>query len=438
MALGGGVFLTQNKILPGAYINFISLASASATLSDRGVAAIGIANGWGVEGEIFEVTSGDFQKNSMKLLGYSYDADALKGLRDLFRNARMVYLYRLDGGGDKAFNLYGTAKYGGTGGNKIKIVIAVNADDNTKSDVSTYFNLALVDKQTVLTADKTTALVDNDYVVWADDVTLTPTTGLDMTGGSDITVTATQHQAFLDALESYSFNALGVVDATAAINNLYVAFCKRLRDEMGIKFQVVVHNTAADFEGAVNVKNSTSDAGWPVSSLVYWVLGVIAGTAVNKSALNKKYDGEFTVGVAYTQQQLEAAILAGEFTIHRVGSDLRVLSDINSLVTTTVEKGDIFKENQTIRVIDQIANDIAVLFNTKYLGVVPNDEAGRISLWADIVKHHEQLQEIRAIQNFKDTDVVVERGNTPKSVYVTDYVTVVNAMAQLYMLCIIG
>mgnify|MGYP000797721384 CR=1 FL=1 len=33
MALGGGTFLTQNKILPGAYINFISVANASATLS---------------------------------------------------------------------------------------------------------------------------------------------------------------------------------------------------------------------------------------------------------------------------------------------------------------------------------------------------------------------------------------------------------------------
>lgn len=31
MALGGGTFLVQNKVLPGAYINFISVAQASAT-----------------------------------------------------------------------------------------------------------------------------------------------------------------------------------------------------------------------------------------------------------------------------------------------------------------------------------------------------------------------------------------------------------------------
>ena len=40
MALGGGTFLVQNKILPGAYMNFVSVANASATLSDRGIATI--------------------------------------------------------------------------------------------------------------------------------------------------------------------------------------------------------------------------------------------------------------------------------------------------------------------------------------------------------------------------------------------------------------
>jgi hypothetical protein len=103
------------------------------------------------------------------------------------------------------------------------------------------------------------------------------------------------------------------------------------------------------------------------------------------------------------------------------------------MVTTSDTQGDIFKDNQTIRVIDQIANDIAVLFNTKYLGVVPNDAAGRTSLWSDIVKHHQQLNDIRAIENFSDSDISVAQGDTKKSVVVTDAVTVVNAMGKLYM-----
>ena len=94
MALGGGTFKSQNKILPGTYINFISLASASASLSDRGIAAMAFELDWGIEGSVFEVTSGDFQKNSMKLFGYDYSHAKLKGLRDLFRNARTLYAYR--------------------------------------------------------------------------------------------------------------------------------------------------------------------------------------------------------------------------------------------------------------------------------------------------------------------------------------------------------
>ena len=161
--------------------------------------------------------------------------------------------------------------------------------------------------------------------------------------------------------------------------------------------------------------------------------GVKRRCDVNKSNQNKTYNGGFTVDVNYTQVDLQKAIDAGEFVLHRVGADVRVLEDINTMITTSDTQGAVFKDNQTVRVIDQIANDIAVLFNTKYLGVVPNDAAGRTSLWSDIVQHHEQLEKIRAIENFADSDVTVEQGNTKKSVVVTDAVTVVNAMSKLYM-----
>jgi hypothetical protein len=299
-------------------------------------------------------------------------------------------------------------------------------------DVKTVLGTTVVDEQTVSSAAE---LVANDYVTFKTGATLAVTASTPLTGGTNGTVDGTAHQAALDKFEAYSFNALGVVTTDEVTKGLYVNFAKRLRDEVGQKFQVVVHSKAADYEGVVNVKNKATES---TAALVYWVTGIIAGCEVNKSNLNKKYDGEFTVEADYTQAQLEAAIKAGEFALHKVGSDIRVLSDINSLVTVSDTKGEIFKDNQTVRVMDQIANDIAVLFNTKYLGNVPNDAAGRISLWSDIVKHHEQLAEIRAIEDFSDADVVVSQGDTKKSVVVQDAVTVVNAMAQLYMTVVMG
>ncbi len=86
MALGGGVFLTQNKVLPGTYINFISASRASATLSDRGYVAMALELDWGIDDEVFTVTPEDLQKDSLMIFGYDYTSDKLKGLRDLFKN----------------------------------------------------------------------------------------------------------------------------------------------------------------------------------------------------------------------------------------------------------------------------------------------------------------------------------------------------------------
>ena len=430
MALGGGTFVTQNKVLPGAYINFVAAAKASAALSERGIATIPNSFDWGEVGKVIEVTTGDLQKNSMRLFGYDYTSPQLRPLRELFRNIRIGYLYRLGTGGVVASNAYGAAKYVGTRGNAITVVVKENVDNAVKKDVSVLMGGVEVTKQTVSAAGD---LVDDDFVIYIKSGGLVLTAGTPMTGGENPAISNANHQSYLDAIESYTFNAIGCPSNESTIKGLYTAFTKRLRDEQGVKFQCVAFDESADYEGVVNVMNGVTDNGANTYSLVYWVTGVIAGTNVNKSALNKIYDGEFAVNVNYTQTQLETAIKTGKFAFHRVGNDVRILSDINSMVTVTVEKGEIFKENQTIRVIDQIANDIAVIFNTRYLGVIPNDEAGRISLWSDIVKHHEQLQEIRAIENFKSDDVTVAQGNTKRAVLVSDRVTIVNAMAQLYM-----
>lgn len=426
MALGGGIFLTQNKVLPGTYINFVSAAKASANLSDRGIATMPLVLDWGKDDEIFEVTSSDFQKNSREIFGYDYASDKLKGLRDLFLNAKTLLVYRLNQG-EKAGNTFATAKYSGERGNALKVVVKANADAPSNFDVMLYLDSEKIDSQTV---GKMADLEDNAFVEWKKGATLAVNAGLPLAGGTNGNVTATNHQKYLAKAESYSFNTMGVVTTDDSIKSLYANFTKRMRDEVGAKFQLVLHKKSFDYEGVINVKNTVKGEG---ADLIYWVTGLEAGCDVNKSCLNRKYDGEYEVNAEFTQPELEKAIKAGEFALHKVGSDIRVLSDINSLVTVTEAKGEDFKDNQTIRVIDQIANDLAVLFNTKYLGNVPNDAEGRISLWADIVNHHEQLQGIRAIENFTGEDVKVGQGSSKKSVVVADKVTVVNAMAKLYM-----
>ncbi|HBF9074183.1 phage protein [Clostridioides difficile] len=431
MALGGGTFVTQNKVLPGAYINFVSATRATSSLSDRGIVAIPLELDWGIDEDVFQVTSDDFEKYSVKYFGYDYTHEKLKGLRDLFKNIRLGYFYKLNKG-VKASCTIATAKYSGIRGNDLKVTVTTNIDDNAKFDVVTLLDNKKVDTQI---AKVITDLQDNDYITWKKDATLEASAGLVFTGGTNgEAVTGAEYQAFLDKIESYSFNALGCLATTTEIKSLFVEFTKRMRDKVGAKFQTVLYKKSdADYEGVVSVENKIKDTGLLESSLIYWTTGAIAGCDINKSNTNKRYDGEFDVDVNYTQIHLEEALKTGKFIFHKVGDEVHVLEDINTFVSFTDEKNDDFSSNQSVRVLDQIANDIATLFNTKYLGEVPNDKSGRISFWNDVVKHHEQLQNMRAIEDFKADDVSVEPGSDKKTVVVSDAVKVISAMSKLYM-----
>ena len=427
--LGGGNFISQNKKLPGTYINFASAQATSSKIGERGIAAMAIEMDWGQDESIIEVTSENFTKNSLKIFGYDYSNEKLKGIRDLFKNIKKAYFYRLNSG-NKATNDLATAKCSGVRGNDIKIVIAKNIDEDSKYDVSTYLGTKEVDVQTVKTVNE---LVDNDYVTFKMQ-TLAVTAGIALSGVTNGDVSGEAHQKFLDKLESYEINAVGCTAKDESTSNLYVQYAKRMRDEQGIKFQAVVYNNSANYEGVVNVKNTTVEDD---SALVYWVTGVIAGCEINRSNTNKTYDGEYTVNADYTQAQLENSIDNGEFILHKVGDEVRVLVDINSLVDITSEKGEEFKSNQTIRVLDQIASDVASVFNSKYLGKIANNEAGRTSLWADIVALFKDYQTLQAIENFEDEDIKVAIGNDKKSVTIETSVQVINAMEKLYMTVVV-
>lgn len=434
MAYGGGNFITQNKILPGSYINFVSVSRASAALSERGVAAMPVELDWGPEGEVFAVTAGEFQTDSLKVFGYPYTADEMAGLRDLFMGARTAYFYRLQSGGVKASNTYATAKYPGTRGNALRIVIqegAGSAPEAKVYDVSTYLGTTLVGQQTGVSA--ASALAGNDYVDFKPEATLAATAGTPLTGGSNGTADDAAYQTALDKLESYSFNTLGCLSDDTAVKQLFAQFTRRMRDEVGVKFQCVLFRyEQADHEGVISVENGLqSDDADP--SMVWWVTGAEAGCAVNATVQNSAYTGAFSPDVDYTQAELTAAMQAGQFIFHRVGDEVRVLSDCNTFTSVTDEKSADFSDNQVMRLLDQIGNDIAVLFNTRYVGKVPNDNAGRVSLWADIVKLLTELQRIRAIQDFDSEDVSVQQGETLKAVAVDVHITPVCAMTQLYM-----
>lgn len=436
MALGGGPFLSQNKVLPGVYQNFISKARAFVNLSDRGYAALPIALDWGQDDGVLTVNLEDLQKDSLKLFGYDYTHPKLKGIRDIFKNAITVFFAKLNLGGSIAENIYAKAKYKGIRGNDIKIVIQASVDEPSKFDVKTYLEAILVDEQTVTTAAELTA---NDFVLFKSDATLAVTAGTPLSGGANgaTALTAgTPHQLALDELEAYGFNTLGCLSNEQTIKDLYVEYTKRIRDQVGGKFQLIGHKLGAkDHEGIIDTPNDAIGEGEELFGAVYWLTGAQAGVAVNKSNTNKKYDGEHTLDMSETktQAQLTNLLKGGKLAFHRVGEEIRILEDVNTFTSFTGDKNEDFSMNQVIRVLDQIAIDTAQLFNTRYLGQVPNDKDGRISLWNDIGAHRTEMQNIRAIQNYDKDKLFVGQGESKRAVVIQEEVINTLTMSQLYV-----
>lgn len=432
MAMGGGTFVTQNKKLPGAYINLVSAKRATANVGDRGVCAVPMELDWGRTDGMITVTEEQVQKDSLKLFGYSYTDDEMLPVRELFTGGTVkANIYRINAGtgAAKAAGTYGTAKWEGIKGNDITISVSTNIDIPSAFDVVTYFGTTKVDSQTVAKSEE---LVDNEYVTYKKDAELSVTAGDKFTGGANATeLTGEDYSRFLKAAEHCSFNITGTNSMDEKVKALFAAFVKRMIEKVGVKIQCVLFDyTKADHEGVISVKNC-ADAVW-------WTIGAECSCAINKSLTNRIYDGEVEIPTQEDQSELEDAIDNGYFVFHMEDDDIRVLDDINTLKTFTEEKGEDFKSNQTIRVIFQIANDIASMFNNRYVGKVQNNKDGRISLWGDIRKHHLELQKLGAIENFSDADLKVEQGESKKSVVVQDVVTVVVAMEQLYMTVVVA
>lgn len=428
MALGGGKFTVMNKKLPGTYVNFTTKLSERFGL-ESGIVAIPFCLNWKAEGTIHEITAEDWLGYCWDKLGYNNDAAALKQIREIFTGgATKVIIYNLNNG-TKATSSYATAKYKGTRGNDIKIKIDTSVDDNTKFDVTTLVDNMEVDMQTVAAA---TGLVDNDWVTFDTTATLSANATVTLSGGANGTITGTQHSAGLTALEQKYFNVLICDSTDTSTKALYASYAQRMNDMMGKDFQLIAYSDAADHESTTNVKTTVSDTGAASSALVYWVGGKSASCGLGKSLTNVPYDGEYTPVCSESQAQLEAAIEAGQFMFHLVGGEPRVLMDINSLVTFTEDKGQLMAKNEVVRLTNYLNNNIADLFNTRYIGKVINSETGRAHLKQDIAKILDELQQAGIIE-YTAAGLTVSLGPDKGDVVVGIEVIVNAAMVRLYV-----
>ena len=433
----GGIFTTENKVLPGAYINFVSKTRALGNIGERGIVAMPWYGSFGKSGEIIEISAEDFQKNCDKILGFNYSADEMLPLREVFLGASVVKLYRM-GTGKKASATSGdltiTALYDGVRGNQITIVVSAEVDSDNFT-VETFVDGVLKHSQS---AENIQDLADNDFVSFSGQGKLVQNAGIVLSGGENPISAGQDYSEFLSAIESEDFTVVIYPGSDETTKKLFAQFTKRLRDEEGYKVTCVLRNYEADFEGVINVVNSCrAEGAVDENGLVYWVGGMTAGTQVNESLTNMLYNGELQIYADYKKSQLKEAIQQGKFVFYKDKDCFRVLKDINSFTSISSDKNKDFQNNQIIRVLDAVANDTAKIFNSYYLGKCQNNELGRDIFKTELVNYHQKLMALGAIEGFLAEDITVAQGEEKGDVIVKEYIEPVGAMDKIYMTCIV-
>ena len=440
--MAGGTFVAENKIRPGVYIRFTSSRGLGLTVSDRGTVAIAQALSWGPVETVQTIEAG---ADMTPYTGYDITNANNRFLNEIFKGTNRtaapnkVLLYRLGASGQTQATatvapLTATAKYPGTRGNDISIVITELTSPEDTFTVSTVVDGDIVDQQTAETVED---LVANDWVTWSGTGALTATVGQALTNGADGTPAASDYTDFLAAIEPYKFDVLIYDGSDSTVQDAMVAFVKRMSEEEGTYTQLVAAGlTNPDSRYIINVNSGvTLSDGTTLTpqQVTWWFGGATAGAKYNEDLTYATYPGAVDVTTKLTNSGYEQAIRAGQLVLWADDGAVKVEYDINSLVTYTPDITDVYHYNRTMRLVNTIANDIYQQFSDGYIGAVNNNEQGRMMFKSAIVGYLLTIQANNGIQNFEADDVEVLPGEAVDAVLVNLAIQVVGSINKIYV-----
>jgi len=408
--MAGGTFTPgSDKVRAGLYMNFKAKALAGITVAERGTVVLPLLLGWG---EVRKFTAIRKESDAYDLLGYDINSTEMSAVRETLKGAKEVLVYRLSDGVKATVTvapLTATAKYSGTRGNNVSIVITTDVVQPTKKLVRTLLSGKVVDEQLAVNV---VDLKPNAWVVWSGTGAIVASAGVSLATGSTAAVINGDYTDFLAAAEVQIFNTIAFPVADPTLKTSFVSYIQRLRDDEGKKIQGVVANHVGDYEGIINVTNGVILAGGQALDAVGavpYVAGITAGASYVQSNTYRVYEGAVDANPRIKHSEIMTKLGAGEFLFFFDGKNVKVEQDINSLYSYTQDKNKRFSKNRVIRVLDAINNDLLSTFSESYVGKIDNDEDGQFVLKSGVNMYFQTLEDAGAITNFDPlTDFIID------------------------------
>ena len=439
--MAGGTFdKSVGKVRPGTYVNFKDTSQESIAGASRGICLIPLINtNYGPAGEFITIT-GAAPDGAYEMLGYSvYDDDTAGNMlliREALKNAATVILYICTEGTATATatggGLTATAKYAGSRGNDLSYSITENTSGGY--DVEIYLDSSKVESfENISSADD---LADSAYITFEDTGDgLSETAGTSLTGGEDGTTTNADITAFLEAADNISFNTMALPVEDSDLMTAAKTKVKYMRENEGKKVQVVVADmTSPDYEGVINVTNAyeLESGALTHAQATAFVAGMTAGATYTESNTYRTVEGAIAVVDAKSHEEAVEAINNGEFffSVSEAG-DVVVEYDINSLLTFSDGKGESYRKNRVLRVLDSFHDSLVANFP-------PNKYDNSTTGWdimdgigKSILKLYEDAGAITDVDY--DTDFAVDRENSSgDSTYFDVAIQPVDSAEKLY------
>lgn len=432
--MAGGNFTTQNKVRPGAYVNFQAEVSTGTSDAVGGVVTLPLEVDFGPSGVVAVSAETD-----LTAFGYGLGDKPLQPLSEALKNANTVLAFRIGGGSaatGTGTGLTATAKYPGKRGNDIHVVVETQTNGAIKVD--TVLAGKIVDSQQVTNGAD---LKDNQLVTFeaseASEASKALADGtIQLAGGANATGTGADYAAYFEAIQVYDYNVMALPVANSETKALAAGFTRRMRDQEGKKVQVVLGNyDGADYEGVINVANGVVLNGEVLTpeQTTAWVAGASAAAGVANSLTYTPYQGATDASPRFTNAETIEQIQKGNIVFTEKRGQAVIEQDINTLVSYSAEKNQDFAKNRVLRVLDNIANNTKITFEDNYIGQVNNDVDGRELFKADRIAYFDSLVAAGAIEAFEADDIQVLAGNAKDSIVVNVAVTPIDAMEKLYM-----
>lgn len=183
-------------------------------------------------------------------------------------------------------------------------------------------------------------------------------------------------------------------DCSPAEASEIVAWVKSMREENDFTPKAVLPDIVADSEAIINFTTNdikVKDKEYETSGYCARIAGLIAGTPMTVSCTYAPLT-EVTDVKRLSKDQMDEAIDNGEFIIFHDGEKVKVGRGINSLKTTTQDKGDIFKKIKIVEAVDMIKNDIKITAQDSYIGKYANSYDNKCLLMTAISGYFTQLE----------------------------------------------